>query len=165
MNPTQTARDLFFDQLRDLHSMESQLCDSMPNLAALTNDGGLREAIEEHAGETLHQRGMVQNIFESHGVEIGNDKCKAIAGLIEGGDAHLHSVGNFEIRDLMMIAHCLRIEHYEIAAYEITTSLASRLGMSLEAAILGELLSQEKRMKSRLMELEPYIYQAAPKSV
>jgi ferritin-like metal-binding protein YciE len=161
MKVTNTTRDLFFDQLRDLHSMESQLCGSMPSLADLTHDGGLEEAIVAHAAETAEQRGAIEQIFARHGVEIGDDKCKAIAGLIEGGDAHLQSVGNHQIRDLMMIAHCMRIEHYEIAAYEITTDLASRLGMEDEAAMLGELLSQEKSMQNRLIEMQPYIFQTA----
>ncbi len=165
MTSLQTPLDLFFDQLRDIHSMESQLCDSLPELAALSSDGGLRDAIAAHSHETDRQLEFILEIFERHRVPVGKDKCKAIAGLIAGGDSHLESAKNPHTRDLMMVAHCLRIEHYEIAAYEITSRLADRLGLELEANLLNELMAQEMEMARWLTEFEPYLFQSAVESV
>jgi ferritin-like metal-binding protein YciE len=81
--------------------------------------------------------------------------------LLEGGDSHLAAARMPATRDLMMIAHCLRIEHYEIAAYEITTRLAERLGLDLEGQALSELLAEEDRVINLLHELEPSIYSKA----
>jgi ferritin-like metal-binding protein YciE len=61
----------------------------------------------------------------------------------------------------MMIAHCLRIEFYEMAAYEFTTLLAGRLGLMGEPGLLSELLAEEKDMANALMALEPDLYEAA----
>lgn len=165
MNTVSTVEDLFFDQLRDLHSMESQIGLSLPLLAATAGDERLRSLILRHADETDRHHRTVQTIFERYGKEWGNDKCKAISGLIEGGDAHLANARPVQVRDLMMIAHCLRIEHYEMAAYKITARLAGRLGYESEAGALSELLAEEDRMADSLLRLEEEITEAASHAI
>lgn len=99
--------------------------------------------------------------LERHGETSGDDKCKAMAGLIEGGTAHLEGVRSPGTRDLMMIAHCIRIEHYEIAAHEFTTLLAERIELLSESVMLGELLAEEMGMADALMLLEPDLFDSA----
>lgn len=159
--PANTTCELFFDQLRDLYSMEVQLCESMSDLVSLCTNEELRELIVSHALQNCNQIAEITAIFERYGKSPGNDKCKAIAGLIEGGTANLESVSSLPTRDLLMIAHCLRIESYEMAAYEFTTLLSGRLGLLREPAILSELLADEKDMAASLMLLEPGIFETA----
>jgi len=161
MKETITPRDLFFDQLSDLLSVESQLLRAMPELIALTTHPALKTALEEHAQETERQHRTLESIFVRVGTEIGQDEGKAMVGLIEGGHGHLRGVNEPRTRDLMMIAHCLRVEHYEIAAYEITVTLAERLGYGEEAETLNGILTQERAVASLLKDLEPEIFQRA----
>lgn len=156
-----TTLDFFFDQLRDIYSMEVQLCESLPHLVALTTHEPLRALLEGHAHQNCNQIAEIAAIFERHGKSPGNDKCMAMEGLISGGTIHLEGVENPYLRDLMMIAHCHRIEHYEMAAYEITTLLSGRLGLSREPGILSELLADEKDMAAALMLLEPELFEIA----
>jgi len=158
---TETPRDLFFDQLRDLYSVETQLAASLPRLVTLTASPELRELLMRHTDQTDQQRAKLIGIFDLHGLAPGNDKCKAMEGLIEGGDAHLKEVSEPTTRDLMMVAHCLRIEHYEIAAYGITQRLAEGLGLSTEARILKEILAEEEREALSLRVLECPIFNEA----
>ena len=148
---TNSPFELFFDQLRDLHSMEIQLRESMPHLVSLCTNEDLRALIVAHAHQNCNQIAEIAAIFERHGKSPGNDKCKAMAGLIEGGAEHLEEVRSPTTRDLMMIAHCLRIECYEMAAYEFTTLLSGRLGLKRDPEILCELLAEEKEMAAALM--------------
>lgn len=158
---TETPLDLFFDQLRDLYSVETQLAASMPQLVTLTTCPELRELLMRHTDQTDQQRAKLIGIFDDHSVSPGNDKCKAMEGLIEGGDAHLKNVSEPRTRDLMMIAHCLRIEHYEIAAYGITQRLAEGLGLSTEAAVLKGILAEEEGAARALRVLETPIFNLA----
>lgn len=156
-----TPLELLFDQLRDLHSMEIQLCESMPLLVSLCTNEELRDLIVNHAHQNGSQIAEIIAIFERYGEPFSDDRCMAMAGLIEGGTAHLESVASPHSRDLMMIAHCLRIEYYEIAAYEFTTLLSGRLGLMREPAILSELLKEEKDMATALKVLEPELFETA----
>lgn len=159
--PTNTPLQLFFDQLRDLHSMEVQLGESMSDLVSLCDNESLRGLLASHAYQNGNHIAEITAIFERHGESPGGDKCKAIEGLIEGGCTHLKAVPSPHTRDLMMIAHCLRIESYEMAAYEFTALLSRRLELMREAEILGGLLAEEKDMASALLLLEPHIFEAA----
>jgi ferritin-like metal-binding protein YciE len=162
MNSTaDTPLQLFFDQLRDIYSMEVQLCESMPQLASLCTHQELRKLIVSHTHQNCDQIAEIAAIFERHGQSPGNEKCKAMAGLIEGGTDHLQGVHCPNTRDLMMVAHCRRIEYYEMAAYEFTTLLSGRLGLLREPAILSDLLAEEKDMSAALMLLEPDLFETA----
>lgn len=156
---TVTPKDLFFDQLRDLHSVETQLVASFPTLVPRVSFPALASIIVRHAEETERQAEIIESIFAAHNLEIGDDECKAIKGLIKGGDAHLDAVDVPTTRDLMMIAHCSRIEHYEIAAYEITLRLAQQLGLYSEAGLLGAILSEEKAALVKLEEIQPALFE------
>lgn len=153
--------ELLFDQLRDLHSMEVQLRATMPRLVSLCTNHELHDLMVNHAHQNTGQIDEIIAIFERHGESPWDDKCKAMAGLIEGGTAHLESVQAPHARDLLMIAHCLRIEYYEMAAYEFTTLLSGRLGLMREPAILSELLAEEKDMATALKVLEPDLFVTA----
>lgn len=156
-----TPFDLLFDQFRDIHSMEVQISESMPHLLSMCTNGRLRDLLASHADQNRNQIAEITAIFGRHGKSPGEDTCKAMAGLIEGGTTRLEEVGCPRTRDLMMIAHCLRIEHYEIAAYRFAGVLSDRLGLIREPAILGELLAEENGMAFALMALEPALFDAA----
>lgn len=153
-----TPHDLFIDQLRDLCSMETQLTAALPELVLLSGHPALRELLIRHAEETDFQLSAIREILARHGNEAGEDTCKAMRGLIEGGEAHLKKVEHEPTRDLMMIAHCLRVEHYEIAAYQITQRLAQHLGLDSDVRILETLLDQETYTAAQLLALEPMIF-------
>lgn len=165
MPATTTPKDLFFDQLRDLHSVETQLVASLPTLVARNPYAPLAYLLSKHAEETQRQLSQIASIFAQHQIEIGDDTCKAMEGLIAGGDGHLDSVEVPTTRDLMMIAHCLRIEHYEVAAYGITLQLGRQLGFSEEVALLGSILAEEQLAIDQLNKLEPEIYLRANPTV
>lgn len=156
-----TPFELLFDQLRDIHSMEVQIGASMPVLASLCTNEELRDLIVRHAGQNRDQIAEITAVFERHGKSPGDDKCKAMACLIEGGAAHLEKVRFPHTRDLMMVAHCLRIERYEMAAYEFAALLSSRLGLMREPVLLREFLAEEKGMAAALMALEPALFDSA----
>ncbi len=161
MSPTTyTPFELLFDQLRDLHSMEVQLGESMHELVPLCTNDELRELIVNHVHQNCDQIVEIAAIFERHGESTSHAKCKTISGLIERGTAQLEAVRCPHTRDLMMIAHCLRIEYHEMAAYEFTTLLSARMGLMREPEILNELRAEEKDMATALMVLESDVFEA-----
>ncbi len=142
--------DLFFDQLHDIHSVESQIALTLPDLARLATLPELRELLEELIPLTLQQKHRVAGIFERYGLRPGNDASKGMQGLIEGGNEHLAMVLDDTVRDLMLIAHCSRIKYYEIAAYHFTTTLAENLGYYKEAETLSLIWEEERDVSHAL---------------
>lgn len=156
-----TPFELFFDQLNDLYSLEIQLSESMPQLITLCTNEKLQYLIVSHAQQNLDQISKIIAIFDHYEKAPVSDKCKAMAGLIEGGTMHIEGAQCPHTRNLMMIGHCLRIEYYEMAAYEMTTFLSVRLKLKRELPILRHLLSEEKDMAAALQRLEPDLLKVA----
>jgi ferritin-like metal-binding protein YciE len=147
-----SCTDLFFDQLRDLLSVERQLQDSFPDLMRRAQAPDLRHVIADHIPENRSQRQRLEAIFSEHGVQIGSDVSKAMAGLIEGGDQHLASAEDPRVADLLIIAHCSRIKHYEMAGYGFAACLGDCVGFSKESEILNEILGEERAMHLALLQ-------------
>lgn len=155
----ETPRDLIFDQLRDIHSFESQLVGEFEELASLVSSPDLRVLLSEHSRQTEFQRVRAEGIFKRHGVEIGSDKCKAMEGLLKGGRKHLKQAKPGVVRDLLMTAHCGRIKNYEIAAYQFTMALADCLELAAEAEELSVALAEEEEVKRALAQAAGNIFQ------
>lgn len=160
-NAIATPFELLFDQLRDLYSMEVQLFESMPHLVSLSTNVELRSLLVSHIHLNGNQIAEIAAIFERQGESSGDDKCMAMAGLIEEGTARLERALSPHTRDLMLVTFCRRIGRFEMAAYESATLLSGRLGLMREPLILSELLANEKDMASDLMELEPDLFESA----
>jgi ferritin-like metal-binding protein YciE len=133
-----SSEDVLRDQLNDLHSCETQAGKSWPALA-----GAAMEAATRHL-ETL---AFVSELVGHH---PSGDPCKAMQGLIEGGDEHLSRAEPPATRDLLLIAHCNRILHYEVAAFGFTSALARSLGYQEAAEALSVVFSEKLAQSKEL---------------
>jgi ferritin-like metal-binding protein YciE len=136
--------DLLHDQLRDLYSAESQVILTLPELARQARHPALRRLLVDHEKQSLEQKERLQRVAGRHDIDPSGDLCKAMQGLIEGGNEHLGKVEDPLVKDLLLIAHCNRIKHYEIAGYGFILSLAECLGRREDAEDFALTLDQEK---------------------
>ena len=134
---------LYFDQLRDLYSAESQLIAALPDLANSVTDPELKRTFQKHMGETRTHRARLQDIFCRHGLNPGGDGCEAVRGLIREARRHVGRAKAGHVRDAVLIAVTNRIEHYEIAGYGTARAFAECLGYVDDADILGTSLEEE----------------------
>ena len=152
---------LLHDQLQDLFAMEIQLAASLPFLAEGAAHNGLQEQLGKQSQRGYRRKAQLLDIFRRLNFELGTDKCQAVEGIINGGDAHLATVQDPATRDLMLIAHSLRISLYVIAAYGVTARLASALAFPVEANLLSSLTFEEEDAVQRLKHLEPSLFEIA----
>lgn len=157
----ETPTDLFFDQMLDLYSMESQLMTALPALAELADYPPLMAMLASHAKETMNHADAVCKILMIHGFRPAGDRCKAIQALLTHGDADLRAVDDRQTRDLMLVAHGLRIEHCEVTAYNITSWLAGALHFEEETLILKSIMEEEREAAGKLHHLQPALFELA----
>lgn len=134
--------------------MEATLSDVLPGLATRVENAGLRRELFRYAEETELQRVTVLNIFKRHGLRARKHKCKAIGGMIKVMEGQVETTEASSMRDLLIMSGCLRICHFQIAAYEVVTGIARQFEMEGEQRMLGEMLFQEKAMADSLLSLE-----------
>src|SRR4051794_9315715 len=100
----ETLQDLLVDELKDLHSAETQLTKALPKMARAAASEELRAAFEEHLTETEHQVERLDQIFEELEATGRGKKCKAMAGLIEEGKERIDMDGDDAVKDAALIA-------------------------------------------------------------
>lgn len=161
MPALKSLRDLLVDELRDLHSAESQLVKALPKLAKAASNDELREGFEEHLEQTKEHVDRLDRCFKILGANAKGKTCHAMKGLIEEGSEAMEVDAPDMIRDANLIGAAQRVEHYEIAAYGTARSFAETLGETKIASLLQDTLDEEGDTDKRLTALAEQINKEA----
>jgi ferritin-like metal-binding protein YciE len=148
-----TLEDLFLDELKDIFDAEKQLLKALPKMAKAASSDELREAFENHLGETEGQVERLERVFESLQKPARGKKCKAMEGLIQEGADLMEEDAEPPVLDAGLICAAQKVEHYEMAAYGTLVTWANILGYDDAASLLDETLGEEKAADEKLTEV------------
>jgi len=158
----ESLKDLYLEQLRDLHSAETQLVDALPKMAEGASSADLRKAFNDHLRQTTEHVRRLERIFQDLQESPKGNTCEGMKGLIKEGDQMLHMRGDASVLDAGLIAAAQRVEHYEIAGYGTVRTYAELLGRSEHVSLLEHTLREEEETDERLTELaESHVNQEA----
>jgi ferritin-like metal-binding protein YciE len=146
-------RGMLVAQLKDIHSAEKQGARNMQRIVRKVSAPELREALTMHVEQTQTQVERVEQALEEMGARPGRKVCEAMRGLIEEAQHEVEEYEKGPVLDIVVVAAVQKIEHYEIASYGTTASLAKALGEEKVGQILGEILEEEKQTDLKLTEL------------
>ena len=142
-------RDLYLDELRDLHNAENQLVKALPKMAK----DELREGFEQHLEQTKEHVERLEQIFEAMDESPKGKKCVGMEGLVKEGSEIMDEDFEGAVMDAALIGAAQRVEHYEIAAYGTVIAFANQLGESEHASLLKDTLEEEKETDQKLTSL------------
>ncbi len=148
-----TIDDLFVHTLRDIYYAENQILKALPGMVEKASDPQLREAFEQHLGETENQVRRLEKVFELHRVTPKGINCPAIDGILEEADEISGETADNEVLDAALIASAQAVEHYEITRYGTLIAWAKELGREDCAQLLSETLAEEKNADKKLSSL------------
>lgn len=158
----ETLSELLVDQLKDLHSAETQLTRALPKLVKRASSETLKSALAHHLEETRGQVERLDTIATTLGIKLSGKKCKAMEGLIEEGAEVLEVENDGPVIDLAIIAAAQRVEHYEMSAYGTARELAAQMGHKDVVALLQETLEEESAADEKLTTVAEELYPEAP---
>ncbi len=146
--------ELFTDGIKDMYWAEIHLVKSIPKMVSAASDNGLKNALSQHREITIEHVSRLENIFEMLGEKIVAKKCDACEGLVMSGEHVIeNTVAGTEARNTGIIMSALKVENFEITAYEGLIQLANKLGLADVASILEENLAEEVEADNLLNEL------------
>jgi ferritin-like metal-binding protein YciE len=148
-----SLQDLYIEQLKDLHSAETQLTKALPKMAEAATAPELKSAFTEHLKQTKEQLLRLNQIGEKLGKSLSGHTCAAMKGLIEEGAEWIEEDAEAEVMDAGLIAAAQRVEHYEIAGYGTVRNFSELLGEEEAAELLAETLEEEKVTDEKLTTL------------
>jgi ferritin-like metal-binding protein YciE len=147
---------LYVEELRDLYNAENQLLKALPKMAKQASAPELKQAFEEHLGQTEDHVDRLEEIFkqlDKTPTTPTGKTCKAMKGLIEEGSEIMEKEGEESVLDAGLIAAAQKVEHYEIASYGTVRAFANMLGEEDAAELLQQTLDEEGETDKRLSEL------------
>ena len=133
-------RELYLDELRDIHNAESQLVKALPKMAKASSSDELREGFEQHLEQTKEHVERLEQIFEAMDESPKGKKCVGMEGLVKEGSEIMDEDFEGAVMDAALIGAAQRVEHYEIAAYGTVIAFANQLGESEHASLLKDTL-------------------------
>jgi ferritin-like metal-binding protein YciE len=149
----ETLDDLFVHELKDLLSAEKQLVKALPKMAKGASNDALKTAFEEHLEQTKTHVKRLEEIFGLIDKPPRAGTCQAMEGLVKEGGELLEEDGAETVKDAALIGAAQRVEHYEIAAYGTTRTLAKILGNSAAVDLLQQTLDEEKETDEKLTQI------------
>jgi ferritin-like metal-binding protein YciE len=155
------VRELLVDQLKDAYSAEKQALRCMQKTLRKATAPALKEGIQLHMEQTQTQIERVEQALEALDSRPGRKVCEAMRGLVEEATHEMEDHDKGPILDLVIVASMQRIEHYEIAAYGTDVALAEALGEDKIAALLQQILDEEKQTDAKLTEVTQQSLMAA----
>lgn len=153
MPKLKTLRDLYIEQLQDLHSAEVLLAKALPAMARAATDPTLKAAFVEHLDQTKIHVERLEGICRSLDVPAKGAPCKAMKGLIAESKEIASQPAELAVRDAGLIAAAQRVEHYEIASYGCVRAYAEVLGDHPARDTLQQTLDEEGDTDHRLTEI------------
>lgn len=153
MTALANMEDLFKHLLQDMYYAEKRIADTLPEMAKKASSNGLKATLESHLKETKDQISKLEEVFEICDYKKEREECEAIEGLIEEGEGLMEDAEEGAVLDSALIAVARKIEHYEIASYGTLCNMAEKLGHKDAAALLDEILEQEKATDEKLTKL------------
>jgi len=147
-------KELLTDGIKDIFWAENHLIKTLPKMIEAASSTQLAEAIVNHLKETEGQVARLKQVFELLGEQALAQKCDAMEGLAKEGESIVESTEAGTIaRDVGIIMASQKVEHYEIASYGGLQALATTLGLTEVADLLGQTLAEEKATDLKLTEV------------
>lgn len=159
-----SLQKLFLEKLQELAGIEELLIGGLPALVEASSDAELQAAFAGHLQQTEMQATRLDDASASLRSESKAGECKPMVSMIaDAAKAAAKPAG--VIRDLAMLDAAERIEHFEIAAYSSTISLAKTLSFGDAANLLVESLMEEQKAAEHLKKISKTLLKQAQEEV
>jgi ferritin-like metal-binding protein YciE len=140
----ETMKELFEHELADIRDAEMKLMTALQRMAKKVSAPPLKELLLAHREETAEQIQRLDQVFDELGSKPKREPCKGISGLIqEFGHIIREEDPADELVNLIAASGSIKVERYEISAYESLIEMANKLGLKSSIAALKANLQEE----------------------
>jgi ferritin-like metal-binding protein YciE len=141
---TNDLRDLYIEQVQDMHSACRQSEEITRKMAEVAEAEDLKKALERGVEGIARGRDTMAQLARAHGAEPGGEHCKGMEGLVKEArkDVLEERFTDPDTRDAAIIAQYQRMAHYAIAGYGTIRAFAKRLKLDADAEAAQECLDK-----------------------
>ena len=155
----QTAHELLIHELNDMLDAERKLVEALGKQVEGASNTQLQKAFTSHQAQTEKQVQRLEQAFESIEAEPEQTECKGIKGLIEEHETFKEQSPSGDILDVFSIGAAMKVEAYEVNAYEGMIRLAREMRHTKAVKLLQQNLKEEqatwKKMNALARKIKP----------
>ncbi len=149
----ENLRELLIHECNDIYDAEEQIVDALPKIIEEVQSPDLKSALKLHLEVTKGQILRLDQIYERLGVDVEDETCQGMKGILKEGEKAMKDAKDADVRDAVIIAGCQKVEHYEIASYGCARTWANILGMSDVVRLLQQTLEEEGKADKKLTSI------------
>ena len=150
----ETAHEFFLHELGDMLDAEQKLVEALGKQAEESSRPELKKAFESHQAQTEKQVERLQQVFQDLGERPEKTECKGIKGLIEEHDAFQEESPSEDLLDIFNVGAAVKVERYEISAYEGLIRLAQQMKHTKAVKLLNQNLKEEQQTAKKMEGFE-----------
>ncbi len=150
----ETAHEFFVHELGDMLDAERKLIEALGKQAEESSRPDLKKAFQSHQQQTEKQVERLEQVFEELGEQPEETECKGIKGLIEEHDAFQEENPSEDLLDLFNAGAAIKVERYEISAYEGLIRLAQQMKHTKAVRLLNQNLKEEQQTARKMESFE-----------
>lgn len=143
MPSTNSLRDVYVDELKDLWSANDQMTRMVKVMAARASDPALKRSLQKSITEIKRHLQMVRALLRHVEADTEKEHCKGMEGLVREAHRHLtkEAPDDPELLDIVIIAQYQRMSHYGLAGFGTAAAYAKALRLKEEFAQLSGIVS------------------------
>ena len=160
-----TLEELFVHELGDIYDAEHQFLEAQQKMRKQASSKTIITMLEKHIVETEQQIKNLEQVFKALSEKPEREKCQGAAGLVAEGNKMLkETADNPELADFAMAGAMVKVEHYEIPAYEGLIIGAEKMKQKEIVKLLKENLKQEQQTAQKVAAALPKLLEEAMSS-
>ncbi len=143
MAETETLKDVYADEIKDLWSANAQMSKVLTTLSEKAHDPKLRKYLADSVKGIERHNETIKSLLAAASEEVEMEHCQGMEGLVR--EALKHGVkeapDDEDLHDLQIISQYQRMSHYGLAGFGSAAAYARALGMADQAEKLKSIVS------------------------
>ncbi len=148
----QTANQFFVRELQDMYNAEKQAVRALAEIEQQCKRAEIKRAAARHRRQTEGQIKRLDRVFRSIGSQTEERPCEGISGLLQEKRTVEAEQLSQDLIDLNALITALKLERYEVSAYETLIFMAQQMNQREAARLLKETLKEEQDTAKLMLE-------------
>ncbi len=151
--PITNAQEIFAYALGNIYDAEHRFLEGQQQMVEQATDRDipgatmdLKGAIQQHIEETRKHIENLEQVFGSLDLEPRRETNEVAQGLVSEAQQGIQEAQNDNVRDFLINAAMVKVEHYEIASYRALIPAARMMGVPNGEYLLGQNLQEEEQV-------------------
>jgi ferritin-like metal-binding protein YciE len=166
MAASETLKDVYADEMKDLWSANDQMTKVVKVMAEKAHDPKLKQALEKSIVGINQHAETLKSLLEDADEEAEMEHCKGMEGLVKEATKHVtkEAPESSELLDIVIIAQYQRMSHYGLAGFGTAAAYAKALGMKDHVTKLTHIVADIYKGDDFASKLAVKVEEAASKA-